>query len=641
MGVFSEAYSAVESVEELVKSRINDAVNTTKSLQEVALQTISDLQDVNLNFDRSGPPPAPSIDTTIDIGITLPEVAPKNFGEIAFDMPTLPTLDAMPAMREVEIPEYDPSITGLVIPDPPAVTDLGALPTKPVLDPLTFPVEPDFVLPPVPIMDDITTPTFSGLQLPEFNATLPEWEGTALVDILQWSEPTYHVEILDEAMDTIRRMWAGELGIPAAVEQAMYERAMSREDLAVEREVAAVATEFSSRGFSLPSGLEAARVDQLRNDLAVKKLALNRELTIELVKIHVENVRFGVQQAVACETVLVNLFLNMAARLFEAAKFHIESQLRIHDAMVTLFNAKMSAYQVRASVFDVLVRAEISKIEAFKAEVDAEIAKGTLNEQRVRVYTAIVAALQNRIEIYKAQMQGVSVKAEIQRSQVAMYGEEIRAYAERINSDKLRFDAYESRIKGEVAKAGIIDSEARAYAALVQGKVSIQELEIKKADLVLQRNEHGLRIFLAQLEAEKAKMTAQLSAIQEAVAVYQADTQRFTAVAGVEVSKAELKVKVEETEMRTSIAFYEAKVRSYIANMEQMIRQAEVSLKALEAAGQLSTTLAAGAMAGVHVGASLSGGGSVSAGGSYSSSESNSKSYSESHNYEYEGVGKK
>lgn len=222
-----------------------------------------------------------------------------------------------------------------------------------------------------------------------------------------------------------------------------------------------------------------------------------------------------------------------------------------------------------------------------------------------------------------------------------MYGEEIRAYAERINSDKLRFDAYESRIKGEVAKAGIIDSEARAYAALVQGKVSIQELEIKKADLVLQRNEHGLRIFLAQLEAEKAKMTAQLSAIQEAVAVYQADTQRFTAVAGVEVSKAELKVKVEETEMRTSIAFYEAKVRSYIANMEQMIRQAEVSLKALEAAGQLSTTLAAGAMAGVHVGASLSGGGSVSAGGSYSSSESNSKSYSESHNYEYEGVGKK
>jgi hypothetical protein len=68
------------------------------------------------------------------------------------------------------------------------------------------------------------------------------------------------------------------------------------------------------------------------------------------------------------------------------------------------------------------------------------------------------------------------------------------------------FDAYESQVKGESAKAGIIDAEARAYAALIQGKSSIADIGVKKADVTIQKNRALIEGYQAALEAEKARV---------------------------------------------------------------------------------------------------------------------------------------
>jgi hypothetical protein len=79
--------------------------------------------------------------------------------------------------------------------------------------------------------------------------------------------------------------------------------------------------------------------------------------------------------------------------------------------------------------------------------------------------------------------------------------------------------------------------------------------------------------------------------------------------------------------VRTNLAIYETEVRRYIAEMEQMIRTASLQLEAIKSAGQTASTLAAGAMAGISIGASISGNGAVSATGSGSTTLSKSKSY--------------
>lgn len=636
--VFEQAYDSVEGVDQIVSSRINDASATSQALQLTAMDTIKALQDVNFKFNAGSPPSPPNIDPNIDVLINLPPITPTSFGTITSTMPESPRLDGVPSVSPLNIPDFQSSIGSLNIPEPPPWTAPGAAPARPSTGDVVLPDSPLLVMPQMPALVEINVPSFGGLALPTFSASAPEFEATALPGILQWSEPSYHTEILDEVLGVIRTLWSGGSGIPPAVEQAMVERALSREDMIANRELDSVAEEFSLRGFTMPTGMQAARTDQMRQDLALKKLSLNRELTIKFAEWQIENIRFGVQQAIAAENVFVNIFLNSAQRMFEAAKFQIEAQLNIYNAQVALFNARMSGYQIEASVFDMLVKAELSKIEVFKAEIEAEVARGQINEQKVRTYTAQVQALQTEVEIYKARMQGVQVQSEVIRNQIEAYKADVQAYGERIQADKVRFDAYESQVKGEAAKAGIIDAEARAYAALMQGKASAADISVKRAELIIQKNRSLVEAYIADLDAEKARIQSQSAVIQSGAQAYIADTQRFAAQAQAETAKAQVQVAAKEAELRTNVSFYQAQVQAYIGNMEQLIRKAGLVIDALKAAGQISSTLAAGAMAGVHVGATLTGSGAVSASGAYSEVFSRSESKSTNENYNYEGT---
>lgn len=635
---FEEAYSSVENVDRIVQSRIEDSVATSTALQSVALSAIERLSGVGLLPGSSPPPSPPNINPYIDVDIDLDPVGPTSFGTITSQLPDTVGLEAVPDLTDPNIPEFNPSISALNIPNPPPWTAPGDPPARPDVGEVTLPSPPIVALPSPPVLEEITIPTFDGLTLPTFDEVEPEFVGSALPGILQWSEPTYEPEILDEVLAKLRLLWDGGSGLPPAVEQAIVERALAREDQIAKREIDAVSDEFSARGFTMPSGMQAARTDQMRQDLAVKKLALNRELTIKFAETQIENVRFAIQQGIAAENVFVNLFTNMANRMFEAAKFQIESQVQIYNAQVSLYNARINGYQIRAQVFDIRVKAALAELEVFKAEIEAEIARGQINEQRVRTYTAQVQAVQTEIEIFKAQMQGASVEADVIRNQIEAYRTDVTAYAERINADKVRFDAYEAQVRGEAAKAGIIDAQARAYAALIQGKSTIADIEAKRADVYIQRNRLRLEGYVAELDAEKTRIQSQVAVIQAGASAYTADTQRFAAQATAETAKAQVEVSAKEAELRTNISFYQAQVQAYVSNMEQLIRQASLIVDALKAAGSIASTLAAGAMAGVHVGATLSGSGGVSASGAYSESNSFSRSENRSENYNYEGT---
>lgn len=635
---FTAAYDAVESVDDLVTQRINDATSTSYTLQQTALGTLTALQGINFNFNGGPPPTLPVMDPSINVDLNLPVITATSFGSITSNLPDFPILEGLPVLDPLDIPEFVSSISSLSIPNAPAWTAPGNAPERPETDEVVLPIMPELALPSLPVLAELFIPEFEGLTLPVFDATAPEFVDTAIPGILQWAEPTYYPEILDEVMEKIRALWSGGSGLPAAVEQAMVERAMSREDMIANREIDAVNEEFSLRGFTMPTGMQAARVDQMRQELALKKLGLNRELTIKFAEFQIENIRFAVTQAIAAENVLVNIFLNAAQRMFESARFQIESQIQIYNAQVSLFNARMAGYQIRAQVFDTLVKAEMTKVEVYKAEIEAEIAQGQLNEQKVRTYSAQVEALQTYVEIYKARMQGAQIQSDVIRNQIEGYKADVQAYAERINADKVRFDAYESQVKGEAAKAGIIDSEARAYAALVQGKSAAADIDVKRAELVIQKNRSTIDGYMASLDVEKVRLQSQSAVISSGAQAYIADTQRFAAVAQAETAKAQVEVAAKEAEMRTNVAYYQAQVQAYIGNMEQLIRQAALVIDSLKAAGQISSTLAAGAMAGVHVGATLTGSGAVSASGAYAESRSNSVSDSRSENYNYEGT---
>lgn len=639
-GAFAAANAVVANVEQIVQQRIDASNETASQLQNTAMSSIAALGAINFEFGDGALPEAPNIDPNITVSFNLPGITPQSFGTITSQVPDPPSLIAVPDIAALVIPDFQSSIGSLNIPVAPAYVEPAAPPDQPDIPDVTLPASPSIVLPALPTLSEINIPDFEGLTLPAFDATAPEFEGSALPGILQWSEPIYHTEILDEVFTVLRRLWDGGSGIPPAVELAMWERAQDREDLSAARDINAVAEEFSLRGFTTPTGMQAARADQLRETLALKKLGLNRDLTIQIAQWQIDNIKFACTQAVAAETVLVNIFLNSAARMFEAAKFQIEAQINIYQAQVALFNAKMNGFQISATVFKTLVEADTTKIEVFKAQIQAEVARGQINEQRVNVYKVQVEAVGTQIEIYKAQMQGAEIQSNVIRNRIEAFKAQIDAYTAQIGSQKIKFDAYDSQVKGEASKAGIIDSEARAYSALISGRSSQADIGVKTAEVAISRNQQLVQSYTAGLEAEKVRIQSQLSVIQTGAAAYVADTQRFAAQAQAEGTKAQLQVSAKESELRTNVAFYQAQVQAFLGNMESMIRKASLVVDALKAAGQISSTLAAGAMAGVHVGAQLSGGGQASASGSYAESFDITKgveTFATNKNYRYEG----
>ena len=155
-GAFAEAYSTVENVEQLVESRVQAATATATQLQSTALQTVSALGNVNLNFNAGNPPALPNIDPSINVNLNLPNISPTSFGTITSNVPNTPALDPVPAIPDLTIPDFVSSIDSLNIPNAPAWTAPPQVPTEPTIDDVVVPDMPALVIPAAPALEEIT-----------------------------------------------------------------------------------------------------------------------------------------------------------------------------------------------------------------------------------------------------------------------------------------------------------------------------------------------------------------------------------------------------------------------------------------------------------------------------------------------------
>lgn len=628
-GPYAQAYDHVALTRNFVTSTLAGQLNYANSIRSQLQGTLDQLANFNPTLNFTGQvPQAPVFDANITGNFNLPGVGPTSFGSVSGITASLGNLGPIRQLEDIDISPFVPSVASLTIPDAPTMTAPLDGPEKPELDAVVVPGAPQIDKPAFPSLATITIPEFDFPTLPQWDASAPEFEGTPVSTVLQWGNPQYSTEVMDEVVGKLRDIWAGGNGIPPAVEQAMWERAAGREDIEVSRQISAAYTEFSSRGFTAPPGMLTARVDAIQEEASIRKQGASREIAIRMAELQVENMRFAVEQGVAAENVLFNIWNNIAQRQFEAAKIELDSQLALYNANVALFNARQQAYATEAQVFKVRLDAELAQIEVFKARLEGELARGQLNEQRVRIYGEQIRALLADVEVYKAVMQGASIQSDVNKTQIDGFRAEVQAYAERINADKVRFDAFDSQVRGELGKAQIMDSEARAYASYVSGQSTVATIGIKQLEADIARNEQVIREFTARLEADKAKIQADVAKIQAQASAYTADTQRYSAQASAEEARHKVSIAAKESEIRATIGVFEVETRKYIADMEQVIRKAQVQLEALKSAGQVGSTLAAGAMAGINIGASLSGSGAVNAGGSYGESRTVSKSNS-------------
>ena len=438
---FDRAENSVRGVQDHVGNLQREAADRARDMSDRAAQSIQQMLSQLPRLLFQGQPPQPVQPAPFTASpINLPDLTRDAFGSVS-PVPAGPfALGAIPDVPPLRVDDFTPAIGALSLPPAPPPLAVPSAPQRPAIAAVPLPAAPTLSRPAPPRLLDIQVPDFAFPPMPEFTASAPQFAGSAVSAVLAWTHTPYRIEILDEQMQVLRRMWAGGLGLPPAVERALWERAAGREDVAAQREAAQAMTDFSGRGYTLPPGALLARVDEVRQQAGLRKIALGREVMLKIADVQVENLRFACTQALAAEQVLVSIWNAGAERMLQAARAQVDAELALLNAQVAVFNARQSAYATEAQIYKAKLEGALARVQAYKAQVDAAVAKGQINEQAVRMFEAMHRAMLADVEVYKAKMDGARIAQEVQKGRIDLYRADIQAWAEQLQARKLVFE---------------------------------------------------------------------------------------------------------------------------------------------------------------------------------------------------------
>lgn len=610
-------FEAFDRPADLVESNLGAMSSRADEALSRAYDALADLGDIQLQL-APGPalPELPEVNVPNPTETLTPPTA-DGFGSVAgFASPTFEDLSAYLGLDlsdlDVTVPEFQSTVGAFVLPTRPSAIDTSGLPAAPSLDDVTVPAAPATSLPSAPTLVELEIPDFTFPELPTFADAAPEFTEPLPATNLTFSEPSYVSSLMTDLVTKVRAWLQGGTGLPAAVQQALFDASRGRiQQTAVEAEQSAYDT-WAGRGFSMPPGMLVAQVNAIQEKSRFEQNTKERDITIELSKIEIENLRFAMERGIAIEGLLTKIFADAAGRSFEAAKYRVESDLKLYDAAVTVFNAKQNAFSIAAQVFKTKLEGKLAELQVFKAQIDGEIAKGQVNESRVRSYEAQVKGVLSVVELFKAQVEGARVSQDVNKGRIEAYKADIDAYAARLGADKTRFDAYEAEVRAEAARAGAFESEARAYAETVRAQGERANVKVRYIDAKIAALNASTNKFTALAGAARAEVEASLSAIQARAQAFSADVGRYTAEIQGRNSAAEIGIRGQELRLRNLLSHAELQFKEYDAMMARVIQTAQIIGDQLKAAGQFTSALATGAMSAIHVSASVGASGSVS-----------------------------
>ena len=614
-------FEAFDRPADLVEGNLGAMNSRADEALTKAYEAINSLGGIPLEL-----PPGPALPDLPDVNVPSPtDLTPPSkdgFGSVGgFSNPTFEDLSQFLGINlsdlDITVPEFESSVGAFILPARPAPIDTSGLPASPSLDDVAVPDAPSTSLPSVPTLVELDIPEFTFPELPTFTDSAPTFTEATPATNLVFSEPDYVSSLMSDLVTKVRSWLQGGTGLPSAVQQALFDAARGRiQQTAVEAEQGAFDA-WAGRGFSMPPGMLVAQVNAIQEKSRFEQNSKERDLTIEISKMEIENLRFAMERGIAIEGLLTKIFSDAAARSFEAAKFRVEADLKLYDAAVTLFNAKQNAFSVAAQVFKTKVEAKLAELEVFKAQIQGEIAKGQVNESRVRSYEAQVKAVLSVVEVYKAQMEGARVAQDVNKGRIEAYKADIDAYSARLGADKTRFDAYEAEVRAESARAGAFEAESRAYAETVRAQGERANVKVRYIDAKIAALNASTNKYSARVQAERAAIEASLGEVQARAQAFTADVGRYTAEIQGRNSAAEIGIRGQELRLRNLLSHAEIQFKEYDAMMQRVIQAAQIIGDQLKAAGQFTSALATGAMSAIHVGANVGASGSVSDSQSY------------------------
>ncbi len=499
---------------------VQDKYQRSIALADQALRESKSMQDSFNNLIL--PTPTISVRWGTIAAPSLPEVP---------DLPTLPqvgfvTPSDMPgaldlaSLPDVEVAGFDlqpPAMDFGTAPD----LVIGTAPALPQMREVAIPDAPDVQLPDAPEFLALSTHTFGGVNLHEgWLAKLDQVPELQLLEPAPFEfkrAPGYASELLANLKAVIAARIQGGTGLNPVVEQAIWDRSRDRETqlaLAREQEVMRAA---EALGFPLPSGVMAGQLADARREYHDKLSGLSRDVAIKQAELEQANVKDAIGQGLALEGQLMDQALQLDRLSFDAAKTAADHGIAAHNAALERFKALLDGYRTYAMAYETVIKAEMNKVEVYKAMLQAEQTKADINQSLVARYKAEIDGRMAAVEIYKARVQAAQTLVGLEQTRIQAGGEQIRAFVATINAETAKVELYKARAQGEATKQDAYKSQVQAYSAYTSAQAERARVAIAQAQAKIAAKGMEWEGWRARLSAEVAKMDA--AAKQSAILV--------------------------------------------------------------------------------------------------------------------------
>lgn len=524
--------------------------------------------------------------------------APASPGAAPTFIPQDPPLSPAP-----EFDIADPSVSYGLRPSTPVVAEPVA-PARP--DALVIPDAPNITMPAPPTFVQLNLPAVPQIDIAELSSDRPVFVEPSLGGNFGFTPSTYTSELQARLVAKLSTWMEGQEALPPQVEEALFGRGRERVDLENRRAIDERMGEFANRGFTEPGGALAASIDSILRNGQDRKAEFARETSITSFNEALANTRLSVQQGIALEQVTVNLFIEEQRLTLAAAQNVRDTALAIYAAKREAFIARLDGYRTDATVYAERIRAMLSRVELYRAQIDGEKAKGEINEQRTRIYAEQIRALSVTSELYRAQVDGVRAQAEANKTIFDAFRAEVEAYEARWAAYGKEVDAYKSQIEAENSKVTVHRNLVDAYATRVTAwgttegnKIARERLRVDQHGQRLQAWRGDLDRMLALIQAETARISATAQGTDAQARIYQADAAVESAASAASDRTFELGLNRENARVNTEL-------RRAEIDIQQNIQLTQVLLEARKTLTQVLSQLASASMSAMNFSANVS-----------------------------------
>ena len=612
-----------------------EAINAIQTIADSGVEAVSsdlfnEITDDLFNIDSAG---ISGINITEPTGVTLDSIV---VADPATVIPPLPEMEGSDIDSVIgSVPSYDVVKPGIFIPELPEDDFPAFTASEPTVNEIETPSKPDYILPDLPLIEDVSIPSPPDYNVVSFEGEFPVADLTTPEAMFVFNEAEYDSDVQNKLAEKLYAdLVSGGSGLDDDTEQAIYDRATSREDDQNEAAYTEALNFHSSRGFNLPEGVLNATLVEANDRINQRKTDINNDILAQQSNLAQVNTQFAITQAITMEQNLMTHSNQVQGRAFEVARATVQLANEIYRVKTEKFLAQLEGYRVQSQVYEIRIRAEISKAEFYKAQIDGIKAGIDAKALLISAYNAQVEGIKTLVQMYSIEMEAARIKADIDSAKLETYKTQAEVFGIKTNAITSQYNAYSARIAGEAEKSKMYLAESQAYVAKIDGFKAGADVEFRKSEVKL--NEHQ----------------GNIAAFRESVNQYRTESERL-------VSQAEIALKVDGLEIdkyRADTAKYEtgidALIKDYLGKVEAASAEANVLIKEREVAVQkllgekqittemilgqtkIGSQLAAAAMTAVSSSTSLGLSESVSVGSSKSRGVSMSQSVSESFNHQ-------